>query len=60
MPVSGSSDPSRSNARDKFIDAALTAGATIIVSVDRHLLDLGTVDRIEILTARQFLNDCRP
>ncbi len=41
---------------DKFIDAALTAGATIIVSGDRHLLDLGTVEGIEVLTARQFLD----
>jgi predicted nucleic acid-binding protein len=41
---------------DKFIDAALTAGATIIVSGDRHLLDLGTVEGIEIVTARQFLD----
>jgi len=29
---------------DKFIDAALSAGATIIVSGDRHLLALGTVE----------------
>jgi len=41
---------------DKFIDAALTAGAPIIVSGDRHLLDLGRVDGVEILTARQFLD----
>ncbi len=41
---------------DKFIDAALTAGATIIVSGDRHLLDLGTVEGIEIITARHFLD----
>jgi putative PIN family toxin of toxin-antitoxin system len=41
---------------DKFIDAALSSGATIIVSGDRHLLALGTVEGIEILTARQFLD----
>ena len=41
---------------DKFIDAALTAGAAIIVSGDRHLLDLGTVEGVEVLTARQFLD----
>ena len=41
---------------DKFIDAALSGGATIIVSGDRHLLALGTVEEIEILTARQFLD----
>lgn len=41
---------------DKFIDAALAAAAPIIVSADHHLLDLGTVEGIEILTARQFLD----
>ena len=41
---------------DKFIDAALSGGATIIVSGNRHLLALGTVEGIEILTARQFLD----
>jgi predicted nucleic acid-binding protein len=41
---------------DKFIDTALAAGAGIIVSGDRHLLDLGTIEGIEILTARQFLD----
>jgi len=41
---------------DKFIDAALSAEATIIVSGDRHLLAFGTVEGIEILTARQFLD----
>lgn len=41
---------------DKFIDAAMTAGATIIVSGDRHLLALDTIEGIEILTARQFLD----
>lgn len=42
-------------ADDKFIDAALAGSASIIVSGDRHLLDLGTVEGIDILTARQFL-----
>jgi putative PIN family toxin of toxin-antitoxin system len=41
---------------DKFVDAALSSGATIIVSGDRHLLGLGTVEEVEILTARQFLD----
>lgn len=41
---------------DKFIDAALAAAATIIVSGDRHLLDLGRIEGVEILTARQFLD----
>jgi putative PIN family toxin of toxin-antitoxin system len=41
---------------DKFIDTALSSGAGVIVSGDRHLLALGTVEGIEILTARQFLD----
>lgn len=41
---------------DKFIDAALSGGAQMIVSGDRHLLALGTVEGIEILTARHFLD----
>jgi putative PIN family toxin of toxin-antitoxin system len=40
---------------DKFIDAALSSGATIIVSGDRHLLALGTIEGVEIVTARHFL-----
>lgn len=41
---------------DKFIDAALSGRAAIIVSGDRHLLALGTVEGIEVLTARQCLD----
>lgn len=41
---------------DKFVDAALTSGATTIVSGDHHLLELGSVDGIDIVTARQFLH----
>lgn len=41
---------------DKFIETALVGGAGVIVSGDRHLLTLGTVEGIEILTARQFLD----
>lgn len=41
---------------DKFIDAALVSGAAIIVSGDKHLLSLGSVDGIEIVTAREFLD----
>jgi putative PIN family toxin of toxin-antitoxin system len=40
---------------DKFIDVALTAGVTTIVSGDHHLLDLGNVEGVDIITARQFL-----
>jgi hypothetical protein len=41
---------------DEFIETALVGGAGIIVSGDRHLLVLGTVQGIEILTARQFVD----
>lgn len=41
---------------DKFIDAALASGTTTIVSGDRHLLALGSVEGIEILTAKKFLD----
>ena len=40
---------------DKFIECAVTAGATVIVSGDHHLLDLGTYGDIQILTAVEFL-----
>jgi len=40
---------------DKFIETALVGQAAIIVSGDRHLLDLGKAESVEILTARQFL-----
>ena len=38
---------------DKCIETALVGGAGVIVSGDRHLLTLGTVEGIEI---RQFLD----
>jgi putative PIN family toxin of toxin-antitoxin system len=41
---------------DKLIDTALSGGAAIIVSGDRHLLTLGIVEGIEIVTPRQFLD----
>ena len=41
---------------DKFIETALVGGAAIIVSGDHHLLALGKVQGIEILTALQFLD----
>jgi len=45
VPVQGRSGWVQQDADDdKFIDAALSAGATIIVSGDRHLLALGTVE----------------
>lgn len=40
---------------DKFIACALTAGATIIVSGDRHLLELGKYESIAILSPAEFL-----
>ncbi len=41
---------------DKFIDAALSGNAGVIVSGDRHLLDLRAAEGVEILNARQFLD----
>lgn len=41
---------------DKFIETALVGKGGIVVSGDRHLLSLGSVEGIEILTARQFLD----
>lgn len=40
---------------DKFVESALIGHADVIVSGDRHLLDLGTVEGIPILSPRQFL-----
>lgn len=41
---------------NKFVETALVGGAGVIVSGDRHLLALGKVEGIEVLTARQFLD----
>ena len=38
-----------------FLAAALDAGSDLIVSGDRHLLDLGQYKEIPILTVQQFL-----
>ena len=40
---------------DKFVEAALVGGADAIVSGDRHLCDLVTIENIPILRPRQFL-----
>lgn len=57
VPVQGRSGWVTQDADDdKFIDAALASGAAIIVSGDKHLLTLGSVDGIEIVTAREFLD----
>ena len=42
-------------ADEMVLACALDAGAEMIVSGDRHLLDLGSYRSISILTARQFL-----
>jgi len=39
-----------------FLACALDGQADLIVSGDRHLLDLGKYHGIPILTARQFLD----
>lgn len=40
---------------DKFLEAAITAGADFIVSGDIHLLNLQKYQGIEILTAKEFI-----
>ena len=40
---------------EMFLSAALDAKADLIVSGDRHLLDLGEYKGVPILTVRQFL-----
>jgi predicted nucleic acid-binding protein len=52
-PVSGAvpEDP----ADERVLACALDAGADLIVSDDRHLLDLDSFQGIPILTARAFL-----
>jgi len=40
---------------DKFLDAAITARATYLVSGDRDLLDLGEVQGVKIVSPQQFL-----
>lgn len=42
-------------ADDRVLEAARTFGADVIVSGDRHLLDLGTWGRIEILSPAAFI-----
>jgi len=40
---------------DKFLHAALAGGAKVLVSGDRDLLDLGTVEGVDILSPAQAL-----
>jgi putative PIN family toxin of toxin-antitoxin system len=40
---------------DKFVECALVANATTIVSGDHHLLDLGRYRGVDILSAAEFL-----
>ena len=50
VPVQGRSGWVTQDADDdKFIDAALVSGASIVVSGDKHLLTLGSIDGIEIV-----------
>jgi putative PIN family toxin of toxin-antitoxin system len=41
---------------EMFLAAAMNAGADVIVSGDKHLLNLGKFKSIPILTPRQFLD----
>lgn len=40
---------------DKFVECALVAGASLIVSGDHHLLDLGEYEGIRVITAAEFV-----
>ena len=40
---------------DKFIECALAAGASLIVSGDYHLLDLGEYEGVRVLSAAEFV-----
>lgn len=41
---------------DRVLECAVTGSAEYIVSGDRHLLRLGTYQRISILTVREFMD----
>lgn len=41
---------------DKFVETAVVARADVIVSGDRHLLALGTIEGIPIVNPREFLD----
>lgn len=40
---------------DKYLAAALEGRADWVVSGDRHLLDVGTYERVRVVTPREFL-----
>jgi putative PIN family toxin of toxin-antitoxin system len=40
---------------DKFLECALVAGASLIVSGDHHLLNLGEYEGIRVITAAEFV-----
>jgi len=40
---------------DKFIECALAAGASLIVSGDHHLLDFGEYEGVRVLSAAEFV-----
>ena len=40
---------------DKFFECALAAGASLIVSGDHHLLDLGEYEGVRVLSAAEFI-----
>ena len=42
---------------DKFVECALAGLADAVISGDKHLLTLGTVDGIPILTLRTFISE---
>lgn len=41
---------------DKFVETAIEGHADLIVSGDHHLLDLGSVEGIAVISPRQFID----
>lgn len=41
---------------NRFLEAAIGGGATVVVSGDQHLLDLGAFRNVRIVTVREFLD----
>lgn len=41
---------------DKFIECALAAGASFIITGDKELLEIGSIENILIITPQEFLD----
>ncbi len=45
---------------DRVLECAIAGSADVIISGDRHLLDLGSFQGIQILTVRRFMDQIGP